>query len=211
MTTTRFTSPLMLDTRFGFVSAASAAPPTATAPPAPMPPTMIAAHATSGTVDDGRDAESGGHHDEADAAEQVTRATRRDTSGGEADERADQQRCGQDGAGDGLGDAEVVDHCDDHERDEVGGDVADDDDAEDGNTAAECQWDADGGGHVGILGWVNDNSVSRVAARVRRGSLSEWDSLSMRRARPVRKGSNELNSLMLSFGVARGSTSDTME
>ena len=45
VTTTRFTRPLMLDARSGFVSAASAAPPTDADPPAPIPPTMIAAHA----------------------------------------------------------------------------------------------------------------------------------------------------------------------
>ena len=84
---------------------------------------------------DGRNAECGRHRDQADAAEEMTMPTRCDTSGGEAGECADQQRCGQDGAGGGFGDTEVLDHCHDHQGDEVRGDEPHDADAEDSNTA----------------------------------------------------------------------------
>lgn len=131
----------MLDARSGFVSAASAAPPTDADPPAPIPPTMIAAHAI---VVDGAMAAT---PNAAAIAIRLTRPrrwrcrpARGDSGGGEAGDGADQQRCGQNGTGSGFGDTEVLDHCHDHQGDEVRGDEPHDADTEDGNTAVGGEW-----------------------------------------------------------------------
>ncbi|WP_285182029.1 hypothetical protein [Rhodococcus sp. MEB032] len=70
----------------------------------------------------------------------VAMPARGDSGGGEAGDGADQQRCGQNGTGSGFGDTKVLDHCHDHQGDEVRGDEPHDADTEDGNPAVGGEW-----------------------------------------------------------------------